>query len=122
MKLPERYPNILLDAFQIMPNHIHGIIILPPVGATLAVARDANNTVARDASNAILTIGGIVGAYKSLVVNKCLEICKLRNRYMGKLWQRNYYEHIIRNEISHERIAGYIVNNMLNWRNDLFYT
>jgi len=52
MKLPERYPNVFLDAFQIMPNHIHGIIVLndTPVGATLAVAPFAvaqnNNAVA----------------------------------------------------------------------------
>ena len=67
------------------------------------------------------TLGKIVGAYKSLVANKCLEICKSRDEYMGKLWQRNYYEHIIRNEQSHQRIANYIINNPANWENDKFF-
>lgn len=40
---------------------------------------------------------------------------------MGKLWQRNYYEHIIRNEESYNRIASYIINNPLKWKNDKFF-
>ena len=40
-------------------------------------------------------IGAIIGAYKSMVSNACLEIFKSKNEKMGKLWQRNYYEHII---------------------------
>ncbi len=138
-KLPERYPNMFLDVFQIMPNHIHGIIALgnihdtvADVGATLAVASNNNTdrvddgatvnmSTARVAPTASPTIGAIVGAYKSLVTNKCLEIYKLRGEYMGKLLQRNYWEHIIRNEQSHQRIANYIINNPANWGNDKFY-
>ena len=41
---------------------------------------------------------------------------------MGKIWQRNYYEHIIRNEESYRKISDYIVNNPLNWRNDKFFS
>ena len=59
MKLPERYPNVFLDAFQIMPNHIHGIIVLndTPVGATLAVAPFAvaqNNDADAQNNNAVV--------------------------------------------------------------------
>jgi len=89
-KLPKRFPNMILDVFQIMPNHVHGII---------ALEND----------------GGGVGAYKSLVANKCLEIYKTRNEYMGKLWQRDFWEHIIRNEKSYQYIANYIVNNPMSW-------
>jgi REP element-mobilizing transposase RayT len=142
LKLSERYPNVLLDVFQIMPNHIHGIIVIS-VGATLAVAQNAvaQNAVAQNVNdrNANVpneyagvnnragaspapTVGNIVGAYKSLVVNKCLEIYKMRNEYMGNLWQRNYWEHIIRNDQSYQYIANYIVNNPENWKNDRFYT
>jgi REP element-mobilizing transposase RayT len=136
IKLPERYPRVLLDVFQIMPNHMHGI-----VGATLAVAQNMVaqnadipiNTVVQNvvvqmragASPAptpvVTTIGNIIGAYKSLVTNKCLEIYKLRNEYMGKLWQRNYYEHIIRNEQSHQNISDYIIRNPEKWQDDKFY-
>jgi REP element-mobilizing transposase RayT len=162
IKLPERYPKISLDVFQIMPNHFHGIIALNDVGATLAVAPNnatvapnnmvapnnaitQNNAVAIDnaviQNNAITidntiaikgagaspaptvtaTVGNIVGAYKSLVMNKCLEICKSKNEYMGKFWQRNYYEHIIRNEKSYQNISDYIINNPAKWREDTFY-
>ena len=42
------------------------------------------------------TVSDIVGTYKSLVTNGCLNICKSNNEIMGKLWQRNYYQHIMR--------------------------
>jgi len=149
-KLSIRYSNVLLDVFQIMPNHIHGIIVLnemPAVGATLAVAQNNatvaqnNATVAVGATLAVaqngatvaqnngavanqgagVVVGDIVGAYKSLVANQCLEIFKSNNEYMGKLWQRNYYEHIIRNDNSYQYIANYIINNPANWNNDKLY-
>ena len=64
------------------------------------------------------TVGDIVGAYKSLVENECLKIFKSKwagaevnpAPTMGKLWQRNYYEHVIRNEQSHQTISNYIIN------------
>jgi len=105
-----------------MPNHIHGVIVLTDaVGATLAVAQ--NNVASQRATARVArTVGNIIGAYKSLVANQCLEICKLRNEYMGKLWQRNYWENIIRNEQSYQYIANYIINNPAKWDNDKFYT
>ena len=159
MKLPERYPKIFLDAFQIMPNHIHSIIILDEksVRATLAVAHcdpliahcdpliahcdppepcmgmaenmgvdgkdgataRANGATARVAPT--MDVGAIVGAYKSLVFDKCLEIYKSHDKNMGKLWQRNYHEHIIRTPQSHKRITDYIINNPKNWKTDKFF-
>jgi len=151
IKLPKRFSNMFLNVFQIMPNHIHGIIVLETnVGATLAVASNTlvvpntppthgalvaqnDNMVVCDnragvqngngagASPAPTNVGAIIGAYKSSVANKCLEICKTHDIYMGKLWQRNYWEHIIRNEQSQQRIKNYIVNNPSKWDNDKFY-
>jgi REP element-mobilizing transposase RayT len=72
-----------------------------------------------DATSA--TVGDIVGAYKSLVANGCLELFKVENRKMGKLWQRNYHEHIIRHADSHSKIADYIFSNPAKWHNDLLY-
>ncbi len=172
LKLTERFTKIELDVFQIMPNHMHGIIVINDshVGATLAVAPDDVNdldlvagaghavdgkraeashaptvaTVAPDDVNDLdlvagaghavdgkragaspaptkETIGLIVGAYKSLVANKCLNLFKIRNESMGKLWQRNYYEHIIRNETSYQTISDYIINNPDKWIDDKFF-
>jgi len=140
-KLPDRFQNFELDVFQIMPNHIHGIIVLnDTVGVTLAVVPDPNNAVVRDPNDTIVPdpndavvpdkkagaspasiVGDIVGAYKSLVANGCLNICKSKNVIMGKLWQRNYYEHIIRDEKSYQRIAEYIINNPSKWNDDKFF-
>ena len=132
-KLVERFTNFELDVFQIMPNHIHGIIAL--VGATLAVAQiDGIAQIDNDISDNKIgqlqkgqpqgiapTVGDIVGAYKSLVANGCLDIYKSKNEMMGKLWQRNYHEHIIRNEQSYQTISNYIINNPAKWEEDKFY-
>ena len=67
------------------------------------------------------TVGDIICAYESIVANECLNIYKYRNETMGKLWQRNYYEHIIRNEESYANIANYILNNPANWTIDTYF-
>jgi len=145
MKLQERFTNFELDVFQIMPNHMHGIVVLTDfVGAGFTPAQNANVTttvnekgqpqglplqrITGDDKRAGVnpaptnaTIGDIVGAYKSLVANGCLEIFKSKNETMGKLWQRNYHEHIIRNEQSYQTISDYIINNPLKWNEDKFF-
>jgi putative transposase len=62
------------------------------------------------------TVGAIVRGYKS-AVTKQLGLLG----FNGKFWQRNYYEHIIRNEQSYQRISAYIVNNPSKWLDDTFY-
>jgi len=131
VKLPKRFPNFELDVFQIMPNHMHGIILLNdiPVGEWFTPAQhydDTNGQLPNGQNGqpqgiANTTVGDMVGAYKSLVANGCLEIYKRKNEMMGKLWQRNYYEHIIRNEQSYHRISEYIINNPAKWADDKFY-
>lgn len=65
-----------------------------------------------------VTLGDIVGAYKSLVAMDCLKIDKSSQQTMGRLWQRNYWEHIIRNEQELSRIQHYIESNPINWEFD----
>ncbi|MBC6109577.1 transposase [Pedobacter fastidiosus] len=134
INLSERFVNFELDVFQIMPNHMHGIIVLSDVGATLAVAQEENENkdlIISDSSNQKLdratarvapTIADIVGAYKSIVSNECLKIYKSQNKSMGKLWQRNYYEHIMRDENAYYNISNYIINNPKKWDEDKFHT
>ncbi len=99
-------PNVELDAFVVMPNHIHGIIILNNVGATRRVAPTTLQ------SN---SIGAIVGQFKSIVTK---QINGIRNSSGLPVWQRNYYEHIIRNEDELNRVREYIINNPLRWADD----
>ena len=124
--LQERFPNIETDMFQVMPNHLHGIIIIhnpEPVGAGLVPAHATKATTAhatRATTRVAPTIGEIVGAFKSITTHKYIQgvdefswpVCT------KKLWQRNYYEHIIRNQAGYERIAGYILDNPLTWDQD----
>jgi len=139
-KLPERFPNVALDVYQIMPNHIHGIIVLNenPVGSVGAgftpaptsqnqyenIAQNQYETLAqinsdkRATARVAPTVSDIVGAYKSLVANECLKIFKTNNETMGKLWQRNYYERIIRDEKSFLDISDYIIKNPANCYRD----
>jgi len=128
--LPERFPNIELDLFQTMPNHFHGIIV---VGATLVVARnmemknihenragtstEAGTSPARTSNP---TLGGIVGAFKSITTNEYMKGVDDKNwpRFCKRLWQRNYYEHVIRDEADLNRIRNYIQSNLANWDDD----
>lgn len=101
--LPERFPGLALDVCQVMPNHLHGILeIVTPTSQTM---------------------NDMVCAYKSLVALACLDLFKVQKPgiQMGKLWQRNYHEHIIRDDRSYRNIADYIVNNPANWSLDKFY-
>lgn len=121
-----------------MPNHIHGIIVVTSrdvveparVGATLAVAPDASRDV-QDAVDAgalgcratvkvAPTLGSIIGAYKSMCVHACLKWIGLHEpaRRLGPLWQRGYYDHIIRDEPDLQRIRQYILDNPLAWASD----
>ncbi|MDR0681413.1 MAG: transposase, partial [Dysgonamonadaceae bacterium] len=137
--LSSRYQNIELHEYVVMPNHFHGIIEILPhdaVGATLAVAQNdtinragaspahtvaQNDTINGAGVNPAHTVAQIVGTFKSLVMKKCLEIYKSQKQYLGKLWQRNYFEHIIRNYQSFQTISEYIINNPIKWENDKFY-
>jgi REP element-mobilizing transposase RayT len=117
--IPERFPCIELDAFTVMPNHIHGIIFVgaPLAGARFyAGAREDMRATARVAP----TVGEIIGAYKSLSMYYCLKWVKQNEpqRYLGKLWQRNYYEHIIRDDDDLNRTREYILCNPANWQDD----
>jgi len=122
INLSDRFPNFELDVFQIMPNHMHSIIILSdvPVGATLTVAQEEDK-INRVTERVAPTISDIVGAYKSIVSNACLQLFKSHDKIMGKLWQRNYHEHIIRDERAYNNISNYIINNPSKWDEDKFH-
>uniref|UniRef100_Q3AU66 Transposase IS200-like domain-containing protein n=1 Tax=Chlorobium chlorochromatii (strain CaD3) TaxID=340177 RepID=Q3AU66_CHLCH len=126
VRLRTRFPNIELDVFQIMPNHMHGIIVLneisvEDVGAGFTPAQNNALSNIRAGASPAPTVSEIVGTYKSLVANGCLKIYTTKNETMGKLWQRNYYEHIIRNEQSYQSFSEYIINNPAKWEDDTFY-
>ena len=163
-KTPEIRSNVQLDEFVVMPNHVHGIIVITNnvshtsddqrntrgrgVSHTPHDQPDTNDTPhdqsapsnnkpdtyggvpdtfggvcdtfggvcdtpLRSPSN---TVGAIVRGYKSAVTKQLNQM-----GFTDSLWQRNYWENIIRDDQSYQRIATYIINNPMNWNNDKFY-
>ena len=103
-KTAEMRPNVVQDLFVVMPNHIHGIVNVTGLQA------DRQHTT---------TLGDIIRGYKSTVTR---QIAALGLNIGHAVWQRNYYEHIIRNERSYLQIADYIKTNPLRWQDDLYHT
>ncbi|MCJ7523957.1 MAG: transposase [Candidatus Aminicenantes bacterium] len=111
-------PGIELDAFVIMPNHLHGIISIRlrrgvPLERPVDVGDE--NRATRQVAPTLKpsTIGAILGQFKS---NSTKEIRE--SVYPGFYWQRNYYEHIIRNGSELSQIRKYILENPANWNED----
>jgi putative transposase len=109
--------NIELDYFIIMPNHIHGIIIIEKknVGAHCNVPLPQTESFGKSTKNTIPTI---VKLYKSAVTK---QINILRNSPGHPVWQRNYYEHIIRNDKELYKLRQYIHNNSIKWEDDEYH-
>jgi REP element-mobilizing transposase RayT len=120
-RLAIRFPFIELNSFVVMPNHLHGIIVIRDVGARgessipNSLIKPRAPTGEQFGAPVPGSIPTIIRSYKSSVTQR---FQLLRGSDSGKLWQRNYYEHIIRDNEEWERIRGYIQNNPLNWKTD----
>ena len=111
--LSSRYPYVYLDEWIIMPNHFHGIIVLTDKPCR-GVSRNApTQPNVREPKRKPL--GQLIGAFKTVSTKK---INIIRNAPGTPVWQRNYYEHIIRNENALNNIRRYIINNPLSWHQD----
>jgi len=120
LRLKKRYPNIDLHESIVMPNHFHGIIQVcwqPDNGQPHRQPDDGQP------QGIAPTIANMIGAFKSLVTNEYIRNVRQNNwqGFNGKLWQRNYYEHIICDEKSHLTIAEYIETNPLKWQDDKYH-
>ncbi len=103
--LAAQYDYVVLDEWVIMPNHLHAIIII----------RDCRGVSRTAPPGKPKPIGGLIGAFKTVGTRR---INEMRNTPGVPVWQRNYYEHIIRNNESLNRIRAYIINNPLQWELD----
>jgi REP element-mobilizing transposase RayT len=126
--------NVDLGEFTIMPNHIHGIITFygdngdnndNGVGARHALPLRRRQTKRAEQMEQSIssrfqnqgknTVSSVIGSYKSAVSKHAHQLG------LAFSWQRNYYEHIIRNEQSHQNISNYIIHNPEKWQEDKFY-
>ena len=101
--IPDRFPSVYLHEYIIMPNHFHAILEIDHATST--------------------QLGDIIGAFKSISTNYYIHGVRKQNwkPFEKRLWQRNYYEHVIRNEKSYLTLTEYIQNNPLSWKEDMFY-
>lgn len=123
-KLERKYEEVILDEFIVMPNHLHGILMIvrdilvgtdprvrpknkgKPVGADPRV-RPANKS----------TLSDFIKWFKTMTTNHYIRNVKVENwkPFDKKLWQRSFYDRIIRNEKELNNIREYIMNNPLKW-------
>ncbi|ANH83448.1 hypothetical protein A8C56_22915 [Niabella ginsenosidivorans] len=118
--IPAHFPTAALHEYVVMPNHIHGIIELqsPSVGVQNFEPQQMG-TENKFQHIIPQSIGSIVRGFK-IGVTKWF---RYENGFAqnAQIWQRNYYEHIIRNDAAYHRIANYILNNPAKWKDDRFY-
>ncbi len=108
--LAEQYPYVTLDAWVVMPNHLHGIIVI-------------NDNDCRGASRCAPTeprikrkpLGQLIGAFKTVSTK---HISQMRDTAGAPFWQRGFYEHIVRNKRDLDAIRQYIADNPLRWQLD----
>jgi REP element-mobilizing transposase RayT len=109
-RLERRFPYIRLDEYLVMPNHVHGIVVIG--GGGLAEGSWTSEARFQVAGK---SLGAVMRTYKSSLAGWFN-----RSRFAkgNPLWQRNYYEHILRNEWDLERVREYIRDNPKHWAQD----
>ncbi len=112
--------EIELGEFVVMPNHFHGIVLITGSRGDRPVAPTAAPTLTAPPPNGPKpkSIGALMSGFKSAVTKR---INIQRGTPGVPVWQRNYWEHIIRNEQSYLDIATYIINNPAQWELDKLY-
>ena len=125
--------EIELDEYVVMPNHFHGIVLITndapecrgdrPVAQDVVPNKTIDNRVPQTKGDRPVaptgpqskSIGALMAGFKSVVTKR---INKMRDTYGTPVWQRNFYEHIIRDEVEFNRIREYVINNPAEWDKD----
>lgn len=109
-RIPEMFPNVSLGECVVMPNHLHGILVVTASMRTIAGPEGTGQTS--------LTLGRMIGAFKSMTtVSYIRAVADFGwEPFENRIWQRNYYEKAIRNDGEMVAYTRYIVNNPKNWK------
>jgi REP element-mobilizing transposase RayT len=105
-EIPRSYPEVTLDAWVVMPNHLHGLLLL----------EDSDDGEPH-------ALGDIVRWFKTITTNRYIHGVRDQGwpRFPGHLWQRNYYDHLVRTDPDLDRIRTYIATNPATWGRDALY-
>ena len=134
MEIPDHFPFVNLGAFVVMPNHIHGIVVIDKPQTVNAPIPDpvetpnlgvSTNDVTNDVANGVTNMNdknndpwkpGTLG----VIINQYKRKCTIESRKIDPefAWQSRFHDHIIRDEKSYQNISQYIINNPANWDND----
>ncbi len=116
--LETQYPYVTLDEFVVMPNHLHGLIMIAdetPGAGSDGMRRGGSRTAPTPPAGKRKPLGRLIGAFKTVSTKRV----NLAHGLSGiQLWQRNYFEHVVRSEESLDKIRQYIRDNPLRWEFD----
>ncbi len=132
LEIPDRFPFVKLGNHIVMPNHVHGIVVIdkPDGGIDTHTVETRSIASLPTESETQQTIGGITGNHNPMLHDN---LSKIIRWYKGRVsfesrkihadfaWQSRFHDHIIRNEKSFHTISEYITNNPLKWTDDKFY-
>ena len=124
-ELGNKFPHVIPDTCVVMPNHFHGIVVITDEQRTHVGYQGAHNDHQgahndHQGAHTGAPLPEIVQWFKTMTTNEYIRGVKTLGwiPFSGKLWQRNYYEHIIRSDVSLERIQQYITDNPARWDED----
>jgi len=127
-ELPNKFPKVTLGEFIVMPNHFHGILIIEEiVGAVLPVCPNDESMPVKMGEHvgSLLQrpdarLSQMIQWFKTMTTNEYIRGVKQLGwrPFAGKFWQRNYYEHVIRNEKELKQKTDYILDNPSRWNED----
>lgn len=117
-KIPEHFPDVELDEYIVMPNHVHGIIVIGKnddmcVGNKNFCSLQDDKTEINWQTKWSKSVSSIIKGFKIGVTKWCRQ-----NNYKQFVWQKSFYDHIIRNEESLNKIREYIIYNPAKWSED----
>jgi REP element-mobilizing transposase RayT len=114
-ELPSHYPSIQLDYFTVMPNHVHGIIFLVGAGSPRPEIPTSQAGGGTPPLQQVTNLSAIIGFFK---FHSTKRINEIRHTPGAKVWQRGFYDHVIRDDESLNRIRNYIFTNPSRWHLD----
>lgn len=133
-EIPNHFPFVNLDSFIIMPNHIHGIIIINKTDddkndksiTGINLGREAQTPKLDEVQTSKLDVSTAAASQKwkpatlGSIINQYKRICTIKSRKINEnfAWQPRFYDHIIRDDKAYQNIKNYIINNPENWEND----
>ena len=113
------YPDVYCDYYIVMPNHFHGVVFInAPAGAIAGSPQQKDWAPVTRKDRRQMLLPKIIGRFK---MQTAKNINFMRNTSGSAIWQRSYYDHIIRNEEDLTRIREYIINNPIKWELDRFF-